>query len=121
MKYPELVLARNLLANNGVIFISINDGEVAQLKKMCDEVYGEHNFIADLIWSNKEGGGSSDSKLFRIKHEHIICYAKSIEFVDIIGVPVGNEDRYSYKTSLFHPWQILFTEIGNGTISFQLA
>lgn len=71
MMYPRLRLARNLLTDDGVIFISINDNEVDNLKKICNEVFGEDNFVADLIWSNKEGGGSSDSKLFRIKHEHI--------------------------------------------------
>jgi len=122
MMYPRLVLARNLLANNGVIFISINDGEVAQLKKMCDEVYGEHNFIADLIWSNKEGGGSSDSKLFRIKHEHIICYAKSIEFVDIIGVPVGNEDRYKLQDEFVSTrGKYYLQKLGMGTIQYSTS
>jgi len=47
-----------------VIFISIDDNEVANLRKICDAIFGEGNFIADLIWTNKEGGGSSDSKYF---------------------------------------------------------
>jgi adenine-specific DNA-methyltransferase len=94
MIYPRLVLARNILAPNGVIFISINDIEVSNLREICNEVFGEANFVADLVWANKEGGGSSDSKLFRIKHEHILCFAKNIDNVEIAGVPVGNEDRY---------------------------
>ena len=69
MMYPRLKLARNLLTDDGVIFISIDDNEVHNLRKMCDEVFGEVNFVAELIWANKEGGGSSDSKYFRIKHE----------------------------------------------------
>lgn len=95
MMYPRLRLARNLLTDDGVIFISINDKEVHNLRKICDEVFGEDNFIADLIWSNKEGGGSSDSKLFRIKHEHILCYSKNINLVEIIGTPISNEESYT--------------------------
>lgn len=94
MIYPRLMLARNLLSDDGVIFISINDNEINNLKKICDELLGDENFVADLIWANKEGGGSSDSRLFRIKHEHILCYAKNIEKIDIIGVPISNADRY---------------------------
>ena len=94
MMYPRLRLARNLLSDDGVIFISIDDNEQENLKRICDDVYGENNFVADLIWANKEGGGSSDSKLFRIKHEHIISYAKNIEGMEIIGTEISNADRY---------------------------
>ena len=94
MIYPRLKLARDLLSDDGVIFISIDDNEVHNLRKICDEIFGESNFVADLIWSNKEGGGSSDSKLFRIKHEHILCFSKNIELIQIKGVPINNEDRY---------------------------
>lgn len=94
MMYPRLKLAHSLLKEDGVIFISIDDNEVANLRKVCDEIFGEDNFVADLVWSNKEGGGSSDSLLFRIKHEHIICFSKAIGKIEIIGVPIGNEIRY---------------------------
>lgn len=94
MIYSRLILARNILKSDGCIFISINDIEAMNLKKICDEIFGVSNFVADLIWSNKEGGGSSDSKLFRIKHEHIICYAKDINNLKITGVPISNADRY---------------------------
>lgn len=94
MIYPRLLVARSLLKEDGVIFISIDDNEVRNLRNICDEVFGEHNFVADLIWTNKEGGGSSDSKLFRIKHEHILCYAKEIDKTDIKGVPISNAERY---------------------------
>lgn len=94
MIYPRLKLARDLLMDDGVIFISIDDNEVENLKKVCNEIFGESNFVADLIWSNKEGGGSSDSKLFRIKHEHIVCFAKNIIEIEISGTPISNEDRY---------------------------
>lgn len=97
MIYPRLKLARNLLKEHGVIFISIDDHEQSNLIKVCDEIFGQHNFVANLVWANKEGGGSSDSRLFRIKHEYIVCYAKSIEKLDITGVAISNEDRYKQK------------------------
>ena len=94
MMYPRLRLAANLLTDDGVIFISIDDNEVTNMRKICDEVFGEENFVADLIWTNKEGGGSSDSKLFRIKHEHILCYCKNLELLTVNGVDISNEERY---------------------------
>lgn len=93
--YPRLKLARNLLTDDGVIFISINDVENKNLLKLCDEVFGEDNFLANLVWANQEGGGGSDSKFFRLKHEYIVCYAKDITQAAINGVEISNEDRYS--------------------------
>ena len=94
MMYPRLRLARNLLSDDGVIFISISDAEVENLKKVCNEIFGEDNFVAQLTWENKEGGGSSDSKFFRIKHEYILCYSKDNNLASIKGLPVEDEDRY---------------------------
>lgn len=94
MIYPRLKAARDLLSDDGLIFISLSDKEIKNLRNLCDEIFGEQNLVADLIWANKEGGGSSDSKLFRIKHEHICCYAKNISNVTIIGNPISNENRY---------------------------
>ncbi len=122
MMYPRLVLARNVLADNGVIFISINDGEVAQLRKMCEEIFGESNFVADLIWANKEGGGSSDSKLFRIKHEHILCFSKNIINVEINGVPVNNEDRYKSQDEYVKTrGKYYLQKLGMGTIQYSAS
>lgn len=94
MMYSRLMLARNLLKTDGCIFISISDIEVTNLRKLCDDVFGDSNFVADLIWANKEGGGSSDSKLFRIKQEHILCYSKDINLLSVKGLPISNADRY---------------------------
>ncbi|MDR1404717.1 MAG: site-specific DNA-methyltransferase, partial [Candidatus Methanoplasma sp.] len=77
MIYPRLVLARNLLCDDGVIFISIDDGEVAQLRKICDEVFGESNFVANIVWQKKYGP-ANDSTTISPTHDHIIAYAKSI-------------------------------------------
>lgn len=122
MMYPRLVLARNILADNGIIFISINDGEVTQLRKMCEEIFGESNFVADLIWANKEGGGSSDSKLFRIKHEHILCFSKNILSVEINGVPVNNEDRYKSQDEYVKVrGKYYLQKLGMGTIQYSAS
>lgn len=75
MIYPRLMLARNLLSDDGVIFISIDDNEQENLKKICDEIFGADNFIANLIWKSKSGG-ANDSKFFAIDHEYILVYAK---------------------------------------------
>jgi adenine-specific DNA-methyltransferase len=76
MIYPRLVLARNLLSNDGVIFISIDDNEAAQLRKICDEVFGEENFVAQIIWKNKFGSGAMTAGFIGV-HEYIIAYSKT--------------------------------------------
>lgn len=73
--YPRLYVARELLRDDGVIFISIDDNEVAQLKILCDEVFGEQNFITSFIWQNKKGGGN-DSSYVAIEHESILMYCR---------------------------------------------
>lgn len=76
MMYPRLLLARNLMTEDGVIFISIDDNEQANLKKLCDEVFGEENFVADLIWQ-KKFARSNDATFFSTMHDYIICYCKN--------------------------------------------
>jgi len=76
MMYPRLKLARNLLKDDGVIFISINDNEVHNLRKLCDDLFGMGNFISCFIWNQRTTGGH-DSKDVNIVHEYIIAYAKS--------------------------------------------
>ncbi|MGI9256528.1 MAG: site-specific DNA-methyltransferase, partial [Salinispira sp.] len=77
--YPRLKLARDLLAEDGVIFISIDDTEQANLKLLCDEIFGESNFIANIIWRKKAGGGQ-DSEYFAREHEYVLCYRKGNGF-----------------------------------------
>ncbi|NJJ36505.1 site-specific DNA-methyltransferase [Clostridioides difficile] len=75
MMYPRLRLARNLLSDEGVIFISIDDIEAANLKKICCEIFGEDNFVADLIWQ-KKFSRSNDATYFSTMHDHIFCFCK---------------------------------------------
>lgn len=75
MIYPRLKLARNLLRDDGVIFISIDDNEVSNLKKVCDEIFGEDNFIANVVWQKKYAP-QNDATYFSSMHDHILVYAK---------------------------------------------
>lgn len=77
MMYPRLQLARNLLTEDGVIFISIDDNEVDNLRKICDEVFGESNFIANVIWERAYSPVNL-KKHFSENHDFIICYSKNI-------------------------------------------
>ncbi|SDY60411.1 adenine-specific DNA-methyltransferase [Proteiniborus ethanoligenes] len=76
MMYPRLRLARNLLADDGVIFISIDDNEVANLKKICDEIFGEDNFTGEIIRKTKSMTGDEGAG-FNLQHENLIFYAKN--------------------------------------------
>lgn len=77
MMYPRLHLAANLLRDDGVIFISIDDNEVTNLRKVCDEVFGEENFIGCFVWQSKKGGGSDNNIVVR-DHEYVLSYGRSI-------------------------------------------
>ena len=101
MMYPRLRLARNLLREDGVIFVSIDDNEVSHLRMLMNEVFGEENFIVELIWANKEGGGGSDSALFRVKHEYILCFSRDKNLAQVSGVEISNLDRYTSKDEFF--------------------
>ena len=122
MIYSRLMLARNLLNQTGCVFVSISDIEITNLRRICDEIFGSSNFVADLIWANKEGGGSSDSKLFRIKHEHILCYCKDINQISIIGVPISNANRYKgsdeYESTR---GKYYLQKLGMGSIQYSIS
>ena len=77
MIYPRLRLASNLLRDDGVIFISIDDNEAPRLRMMCDEIFGENNFVAQLVWQKKYGP-ANDSNGISPTHEYILVYAENI-------------------------------------------
>lgn len=100
MIYPRLKVARDLLSDDGVIFVSIDDGEVDNLRKLCDEVFGCENFIANLIWQ-KKFSRANDALYFSTMHDHILCYAKYSKYVSKDGweiglLPRGNEIPAGY-------------------------
>lgn len=76
MMYPRLKLARNLLSDNGVILISIDDNEFSNLKAICDEIFGEDNFIADAIWRSSDNS-NNDAKQFSTDYNHTLIYSKT--------------------------------------------
>lgn len=82
MIYPRLKLARDLLSDNGVMFISIDDSEVDNLSMLCKDIFGENNFIAKLIWKKKQGGGNDSSHIV-VEHEYILVVAKNSEMLEL--------------------------------------
>nr|WP_314326719.1 site-specific DNA-methyltransferase [Fusobacterium pseudoperiodonticum] len=96
MMYPRLKLARNLLTDDGVIFISIDDNEQANLKKLCDEIFGEENFIAQIVWE-RAFAPVNLKKHFSESHDYIICYSKNINLSRNNGLKRNEEadNRYS--------------------------
>ena len=84
MIYPRLFLARNLLQDDGVICISINDNELYNLKQISDQIFGEENFIATLVW---EKGRKNDAKRVSVGHEYMVLYAKSLAFIEEVTQP----------------------------------
>ncbi len=110
MIYSRLMIARSLLTEDGVIFISIDDNEQRNLKNICDEVFGESNFVAMLNW--RRSGGRQDSKYYAIIHEYILCYAKDISDYEA-GEEIKTGEVYPkfdkqkqryYKTQLLRKW-----------------
>ena len=103
MIYPRLFLAKNLLSDNGVIFISIDDNEVSNLRKICDEIFGEENFIDTICWKKKYGGGAKEKYLVSV-HEYILMYAKMRDDLPEIMVEFDEEKArrfYKYKDEKF--------------------
>jgi adenine-specific DNA-methyltransferase len=100
MMYPRLKLARNLLKEDGVIFISIDDNEVHNLRKLCDEIYGEKNFIVDIIW--KKRSTPPNDQVIGAAHEHIVAYSKTSN-VDLNLRERSNEQLARYKNPDNHP------------------
>ena len=78
MMYPRLKLARDLLTDEGVIFISIDDNEQANLKRLCDEIFGEENFVADIIWNSTKS--VTNTALISVSHTHNLVYFKNINY-----------------------------------------
>lgn len=96
MIYPRLKLARNLLSDDGVIFISIDDNEQANLKKVCDEIFGEQNFVENIIWE-KKFSPQNDARWISHNHDHILLYSKNKEKFIINQLPRSEKHNKRYK------------------------
>ena len=103
MIYPCLKVAKDLLAEDGVIFISIDDNEVENLQKVCDEIFGEHNFVAQIPWRKRTAKSDVPFGISQ-DYEWIICYAKSSTF----SASIEGEGRKYYETPDFpnRPWRV---------------
>lgn len=95
MMYPRLKLARNLITDEGVVFISVDDNEQSNLKKLCDEIFGEDNFIGCMVRKTKLT--SNKGRFFSPSHEYILVYAKSIESAIEFNDPEAQEDENYIK------------------------
>jgi len=89
----RLKIAKKLLSDKGVIFISIDDNEQANLKLLCDEVFGSRNFVSLLVWKSKSGG-ANDSSAFGVDHEYMLCYSSKIE-----NLQLNNDKQATVTTS----------------------
>lgn len=93
MMYPRLKLARNLLREDGLIFISIDDNEITNLRKLCDEIFGEANFFGQFTWETKRAArGVPPTTLLMTNHEYVVCYAKSITSAKLAGLQRDPDD-----------------------------
>lgn len=96
MMYPRLSLLHELLAEDGVIIISIDDNEHHRLRMLMDEIFGEENFIIDIVWRKKTGGGQ-DSQYLAREHEYIVAYCKSGDFKINHRTKIVCESEYNKK------------------------
>ena len=96
MMYPRLKLARNLLTDDGVIFISIDDNEVHNLRKVCDEIFGEQNFITQVAWQRAYAPVNMN-RFFSANHDHLLVYCKIIEGVKTYKLPRSEKQLNDYK------------------------
>ena len=118
MMYPRLRLAANLLRDDGVIFISIDDNEVFNLKKVCDEVFGEENFVAQLIWQKKTG--ASDAANIATITENVLVFAKQIDDLHLTqNYDAHDSKRYKYKDKYYNErGAFYYDSLDRGTLGY---
>jgi len=94
MMYPRLKLARSLLREDGIVFISIDDGEITNLRRICDEIFGPEQFLEEIIWKNKYNAGAL-TKGFSNVHEYILAYSKGP--LQNIAAPLSEDQKKDYS------------------------
>lgn len=97
MMYPRLFLARQLLQDDGIIFISIDDHEVHNLRLLMNEIFGEENILQQIVWQ-RHAGGANDSKYFAVDHEYILAYARNKESISTLRIPLSDEQKTEYTS-----------------------
>jgi adenine-specific DNA-methyltransferase len=118
MMYPRLKLARDLLTEDGVIFISIDDNEIENLKKVCNEIFGEINFATNFVWEKGKEGGN-DSSLFRSHYENILCFCKNSSSSNIFNLDPKDTSRHKVNLPEENLVSGIINEINQGEL-FQL-
>ncbi|XVJ61102.1 MAG: site-specific DNA-methyltransferase [Tepidisphaera sp.] len=96
MMYPRLKLAKNLLRDDGLLFVTIDDVEVSHLKQLCNEVFGEENFVSCVVWHKKRGKDNS-AQFFSKVHDYILCYAKSIGNLTLNRLELDEDTKKAYR------------------------
>ena len=117
MIYPRLKLAKDLLTDDGVIFISIDDNEVDNLKKICDEIFGETNFVSDMIWQSRTS--ISNDHEVSLNHNHTFVYSKSREDLTFGGDPIDKRDYINPDNDIRGPWKLVpidANHVGGNTV-----
>ena len=95
MMYPRLFLARQLLRKDGIIFVSIDDYEVHNLRMLMNEVFGEENMFQQVVWQRHAGGGNN-AKHFAVDHEYILVYAKNKQYIPTLKLPLSGKQKAEY-------------------------
>jgi adenine-specific DNA-methyltransferase len=105
MIYSRLKLAKNLLKSEGVIFISIDDGEMSNLKKMCGEIFGEENFVANLVWQSRTS--ISDDHEVSLNHNHTLIYSRTRSLLKFYGEPLDPSEYSNPDNDKRGPWKLV--------------
>ena len=119
MMYPRLFLARNLLRDDGVIFISIDENEQASLKQVCDEIFGEENFIGQFIWKNRTTPNDAKSN-FAPDHEYLLVYAKNGDALQFKGVEKDLSNYTNADNDPNGPWIADNPSAASGNCIFEI-
>ena len=123
MMLPRLHLAKTLLADDGVIFISIDDNEQAQLKLLCDEVFGEENFVGEIIWK-KKNVVQNDAKFFSTDHEYLLCYTKLSDKLVLNRLSRTEEQEARYQNPDNDPrgaWTSVALQAKSGSKTYEIT
>ena len=107
MMWPRLNLLRELLAENGAIFVSIDDNEAHHLRQIMDEIFGEENFVANIVWQ-KRYVSNVTARFLSDMHDHVVCYAKTLDNFSVYKLPRTPKQEADYKNpdnDLRGPWR----------------
>ncbi len=98
MMYPRLKVAKNLLKSDGLVFVSIDDNEVHNLRHICDEIFGAENFVDPIVWKKRYGGGAKEKYLVAL-HEYTLVYCKDKSLLENLYIPLSEESIARYYKS----------------------